>query len=347
MWRERALRAEAAMAKPPESPAVATMFQQHAASLREEVKATIEAALKEDRAPLKDDRPPPLEAAPPSPPSPPSLEGADDAPPAPLSPWRQAAQEAREDLAVSTERTSEADDAFSRLMAKQHALAGEARGRPGAHPGGPGRVPARNFFAGPRAPDVRPPAGAAAAAYIQLRAPFVYTPPRAGLPADEPGPAGVVGGRDAEFEGLLKFINHFSYFPTYAYRKGGGGNAGVEPAPRTGSEPGVRGANSQGAGDEIASASGVGSSIIRQVCAPAAHEAAPGPDAAARLREAAPRGPAGRESGGLTASEPYASQGVVTRRRTAITGKSMEQISPCSQSPSPFGSIAEGIPRER
>ena len=45
MWRERALRAEAAISKPPESPAVATMFQKHAASLREEVKATIEAAL--------------------------------------------------------------------------------------------------------------------------------------------------------------------------------------------------------------------------------------------------------------------------------------------------------------
>ena len=132
MWRERALRAEAAMAKPPpESPAVATMFQQHAASLREEVKATIEAALKEDRpaaTPARDDRPPPLEAAPPSPPSPPSLEGADDAPPAPLSPWRQAAQEAREDLAVSTEKTTEADDAFSKLMAKQHALAAKLEG---------------------------------------------------------------------------------------------------------------------------------------------------------------------------------------------------------------------------
>ena len=132
MWRERALRAEAAMSKPPpESPAVATMFQKHAASLREEVKATIEAALKEDRpaaTPVRDDRPPPLEAAPPSPPSPPSLEGADDAPPAPLSPWRQAAQEAREDLAVSTERTSEADDAFATLMAKQHALAAKLEG---------------------------------------------------------------------------------------------------------------------------------------------------------------------------------------------------------------------------
>ena len=229
MWRERALRAEAAMAKPPESPAVATMFQRHAASLREEVKATIEAALKEDRTPLKDDRPPPLEAAPPSPPSPPpppSLEGADDAPPAPLSPWRQAAQEARGPRGLYGE-----DIGGRRRLLKTNgeaARAGrEARGRPGAHPGGPGRVPARNFFAGPRAPDVRPPAGAAAAAYIRLRAPFVYTPPRAGLPADEPGPAGVVGGRDAEFEGLLKFINdHTLYFPTYAYRKGEGEHAG-------------------------------------------------------------------------------------------------------------------------
>ena len=55
--------------KPPKSPAVATMFND-AASRREEVKATIEAALKEDRAPLNDDRPPPPEAAPPPPPPP-------------------------------------------------------------------------------------------------------------------------------------------------------------------------------------------------------------------------------------------------------------------------------------
>jgi len=45
-----------------------------------------------------------------------------------LSPWRQAAQEAREDLAVSTEKTSEADDAFAKLMAKQHALAAKLEG---------------------------------------------------------------------------------------------------------------------------------------------------------------------------------------------------------------------------
>jgi len=131
MWRERALRAEAAMSKPPESPQVETMFQKHAASLREEVKATIEAALKEDRpaaTPARDDRPAPIAVQEEAPPSPPSLEGADDAPPAPLSPWRQAAQEAREDLAVSTEKTSEADDAFARLMAKQHALAAKLEG---------------------------------------------------------------------------------------------------------------------------------------------------------------------------------------------------------------------------
>ena len=131
MWRERALRAEAAMSKPPASPAVETMFQKHAASLREEVKATIEAALKEDRpaaTPVRDDRPAPIAVQEEAPPSPPSLEGAADAPPAPLSPWRQAAQEAREDLAVSTEKTSEADDAFARLMAKQHALAAKLEG---------------------------------------------------------------------------------------------------------------------------------------------------------------------------------------------------------------------------
>ena len=90
----------------------------------------------------------------------------------------------------------------------------------------------------------------------------------------------MVGGRDAEFEGLLKFINdHTLYFPTYAYRKGEGEHA-VEPALRTGSERGVREEQSRGWRRNVASASGVGSLIIRQVCAPAAHEAAPRSDAA-------------------------------------------------------------------
>ena len=219
MWRERALRAEAAMAKPPESPAVATMFQQHAASLREEVKATIEAALKEDRARGHTSQRRP--AATPR-------GGA-------AARRRRRRRRRRRSKGPTTRRPRRCrpgarprrrrgrgprgdygeDLRGRRRLRAAHgeaARAGrEARGRPGAHPGGPGRVPARIDGAGPRAPDVRPPAGAAAAAYIRRRAPFVYTPPRAGLPADEPGPAGVVGGRDAEFEGLLKFINARSH----------------------------------------------------------------------------------------------------------------------------------------
>ena len=119
MWRERALR-RGGHGKPPESPAVATMFR-HTRRVAEEVKATIEAALK---GPYTSQRRPAatLDPAPPPPPPPPSL-GADAAPPA-LSPWRAAG--ARGPRGVHGE-DPEADHAFA-ARAKQHALAAKLEG---------------------------------------------------------------------------------------------------------------------------------------------------------------------------------------------------------------------------
>ena len=241
MWRERALRAEAAMAKPPESPAVATMFQQHAASLREEVKATIEAALKEDRpaaTPIKDDRPPPLEAAPPSPPSPPSRSKG----PTTRRP-RRCRPGARPRRKLEGPRGLYGEDLRGRrrLRAAHGEAArprGEARGRPGAHREGAwtsSRPPSSRALV-PQT--FRPPAGAAAAAYMRLRAPFVDASPRAGLPADEPGPAGWWAGV-TRVRGLLNSSTILTFrlrtfaAATCAYRKGGGG---TRRRVRTGSE---------------------------------------------------------------------------------------------------------------
>ena len=124
-------------------------------------------------------------------------------------------------------------------------------------------------------------------------------PPRAAPPADEPGPA-AVGGRDAGPRPTK--INRFC---TSDSRIGKGeGNTRVEPAPRTGSERGCGGR--AGGWRRKASASGVGSLIIRRVRASCARSGTPTgcrliSDATA-ARGADDGAATGRESGGLTAS---------------------------------------------
>ena len=143
-WRARALEAEAALTRPPpDSPDGAT-FASRAQTIGEEVRASIENA-------MRDDRPRPLAF----PEAPPSLEGGGDdaasaaspelvaspvafapAPSAlvlapfaaPPSPWRRAAREAREELDLGTQVADEADDAFAELMKRQTALASKLEG---------------------------------------------------------------------------------------------------------------------------------------------------------------------------------------------------------------------------
>ena len=142
-WRAWALEAEAALTRPPpDSPGGAT-FASRAQTIGEEVRASVEAA-------MRDDRPRPLAF-----PAPPSLEGGgnDDAAsaspelvaspvafapapsalvPAPFaappSPWRRAAREAREELDLGTQVADEADDAFAELIKRQTALASALEG---------------------------------------------------------------------------------------------------------------------------------------------------------------------------------------------------------------------------